>query len=654
MIFLTSGLILFLELALIRYLPAEILYFGFFTNFVLLACFFGIGVGFILSRVKHDFLKYFPVLLLMTLLLTKLFQSGLNIVNNEVIFFRSDKDVQEVILPIYLVLPILYITVAALFSSLAHYLSKFFASSEKPLQAYIYDILGSVFGILFFYLISFLGLPPIVWFGACSAIFLLIARKSKILLIFYVVILLVTLIFGINQEKGQVFWSPYQKISLFYNEDTQFGNIMTNNIHHQYFSHLKDAPEYALIYSLIRSITPLNQVLIIGSGSGQDVNAALKTGARSIDAVEIDPKILEIGRQYHPEAPYDDPKVHVTNNDGRNILHTTDKKYDVIVFALTDSLILLNSYSSQIRLESYLFTTDAFREAKSHLKPGGIFVMYNDYRTDWLISRLRTMLTVTFGTVPKEFSFGSTSKVFVDSPDWINRKKTLSEAKIAHLPSDNWPFIYLKEPGIPAIYLNVFLIISVLSVTTISLLLFLTRSLRRLNLSRSTTFFFLGAAFSLIETKSIVQLNLLFGSSWLVNGISFTSILLTVLFASLLTVRYKKINIYPVMLCLFLSLLVQTIIPVKLLLVPNIYIKLLVVCLFFYLPIFFANLLFAKLFQHSRTAELDFGSNILGFLLGGMTEYVGLIFGYSALTFGALLFYLVASLFTFARRNQKE
>ena len=53
------------------------------------------------------------------------------------------------------------------------------------------------------------------------------------------------------------------------------------------------------------------RVLVVGAGTGNDVAAALRYGAERVDAVEIDPRIVEFGRRLHPEAPYGDPRVRV-------------------------------------------------------------------------------------------------------------------------------------------------------------------------------------------------------------------------------------------------------------------------------------------------------------------------------------------------------
>ncbi len=83
------------------------------------------------------------------------------------------------------------------------------------------------------------------------------------------------------------------------------------------------------------------KVLIIGAGTVSDAAVSLSKNVKSIDAIEIDPVIAEIGKKLHPAKPYDDERVQVQINDGRNFLENNqDKKYDLIIFALTDCLKL--------------------------------------------------------------------------------------------------------------------------------------------------------------------------------------------------------------------------------------------------------------------------------------------------------------------------
>ena len=75
-----------------------------------------------------------------------------------------------------------------------------------------------------------------------------------------------------------------------------------------------------------RSATGFEDVLILGAGSGTDVAASLLHGTKHIDAVEIDPVIVRLGREHHPDQPYNDPRVNVVTDDARHFLRTTTEE----------------------------------------------------------------------------------------------------------------------------------------------------------------------------------------------------------------------------------------------------------------------------------------------------------------------------------------
>ena len=109
--------------------------------------------------------------------------------------------------------------------------------------------------------------------------------------------------------------------------------------------------------------------------------------------------INELGRLHHPNRPYSDPRVSIHLDDGRGFVRKTQTRYDLISYALVDSLALHSSYSS-VRLESFLFTEQAFRDVKAKLKPGGVFAMYNFYRQGWVVGRLVKLAEKVFGSRP--------------------------------------------------------------------------------------------------------------------------------------------------------------------------------------------------------------------------------------------------------------
>ena len=176
----------------------------------------------------------------------------------------------------------------------------------------------------------------------------------------------------------------------------------------------------------------LDDVLIVGAGTGTDVAVSLSEGAKHVDAVEIDPRILQIGEQLHPDRPYDDPRVTTIIDDARAFLERTDKKYDLILFALPDSLTLVSGQSS-LRLESYLFTQEAMERARSHLKPDGAFAMYNYYWESWLVDRQAGTLAAAYGHAPCVDSIGTVSHLAVIS---VRMQGAVANCPAAWVPGD--------------------------------------------------------------------------------------------------------------------------------------------------------------------------------------------------------------------------
>src|SRR5205814_2653677 len=163
------------------------------------------------------------------------------------------------------------------------------------------------------------------------------------------VALLAVALLVVYRMQGDSLWSPYYRITVFQDRDDTV--VEVNHIFHQSMAPV-DRKEYFYQWPYAVFGDTFDDVLILGAGTGTDVAAALRHGAKHVDAVEIDPIILRLGAERHPDDPYSDPRVRAINDDARHYLATTDRKYDLIVFALIDSLTVQSSFSS-VRLESY-------------------------------------------------------------------------------------------------------------------------------------------------------------------------------------------------------------------------------------------------------------------------------------------------------------
>lgn len=638
-----STLMLFLELALIRWLGSNIVHLSYFSNFVLLGSFLGIGLGFLIARRSWSVLPWVPVLLAILVIGVYLDPVTIDRAGDQIIYFTSLSTSGP---PAWLVLPLVFVFVAAVLAGPAEVVGRCFAQLS-PLTAYRWDLIGSLIGIVSFTLLSFLGAPSVVWGVLVTAAFVvLISSWQRFLalvagLAMIVVLLLETLTPGTS-------WSPYYKVQT--TEKVLNGipltDISVNGVPHQIMrsaaQRLKEEPQYALPY--IRTPgNPLDNVLIVGAGSGSDVAIALSKGAKHIDAVDIDPRIMQIGVEKNPDHPYDDPRVTRHVNDGRAFLESTDTKYDLILFALPDSLALVTG-ASQIRLESFLFTEPAIAAAKEHLTPGGAFSMYNYYREDWLIDRLAGTAEAAFGHVPCVDKVGGGQAVVTAALDEANQicgDDYAPSGTVIAPATDDRPFLYYQGGPIPLLYLGTLGGILLISLLAVRALGGPFREMRPY-----ADLFFMGAAFMLLETKNIATFALLFGTTWLVNALVFAGVLLIVLAAVETTRRFRTPPLPAVFAGIAVSLAVCYFVDPAWLLTLPVVPRLVVAVLLAFVPIYLANVAFSKRFGASDDSRSAFGLNLLGAMLGGCLEYFALLTGYANLLVVVAVLYLLAFLLT--------
>ncbi len=658
-IFLYSFLILFLELSLIRFIPANIRLIGYFANVILLATFLGMGCGMILAKKNYSLLELFPYLIGALLIIIAVFKIEINLSSPDAIFFSAVSE-NFVGLEPNIVLPMIFIFVTLINIPLAQGLGQLFGLLT-PLEAYTHDIIGSVAGIVLFTGLSFLSAPPVIWFFVVFGIYTYLAARKTKLFIVGGIICIGCLGLIISTDHGSI-WSPYYRITVTpIHDGIPFDEriaIAVNNIPHQYMSHFNlREPFYYLPYHLFRN-QQFKKILIIGAGSGADTATALgmRPTVEHIDAVEIDPAIASLGKQLNPDKPFSNPKVTLHIDDGRNFLQNSHEKYDLIIYALTDSLALA-AKSANIRLESFIFTKESFQLVKDHLTDNGLFTLYNYYREKWLVDKLATMTTSVFGYTPIVVPFGTdrTAAVIMTGPKIHDLSENL--APEAYMPkedilpsTDDWPFLYLKSRTIPPVYRS---FIALLAVLSIILVVVVSGGIKHVKINLQ--FFCFGAGFLLLETKSLATFALLFGTTWLVNSLVFASLLLFVLLAIWVNTKYQIKNITLWYASLFFMLIAQLLVPTSWFLGLSFGVRLIGASIFFVSPIFFANILFAHQFKESDEPQEAFGINLLGALFGGFLEYLSLAFGYRSLTILVIALYAIAlcykKLSLFTRRS---
>src|SRR6185503_2781450 len=416
-LFLVSFLILFFELAAIRWFGATVLFLTFFTNIVLLACFLGMSVGLLAARRPAALVRLTlpaAMLALLAAIATHMLywawadsvtiSLGSQQASPRVIYFGTEyrpADPSRWVVPMWAIAGAFFALIAAAFVGLGQVMGRAFDAIPNRVAAYSVDVAGSLTGIAAFAAASYFEVPASVWFVPIVLLALYFAgwrRQVQGVVALATLALAAIAAHGLPSFAAEIRWSPYYKVTYW----RETGTIHANNLNHQSMIPIGAlGPIYLLPHLLNRDAggTPFDDVLIIGAGSGNDVAAALRAGAKRVDAVEIDPVIQSIGQRAHPDHPYADPRVSVHLDDGRSFARRTDATYDLAVYALVDSLVLHSGFSS-LRLENFLFTREAFADVKRRLKNDGVFVMYNFYRQGWVIGRLAAMAEETFGAPP--------------------------------------------------------------------------------------------------------------------------------------------------------------------------------------------------------------------------------------------------------------
>ncbi|GAB2892139.1 hypothetical protein GCM10027074_70340 [Streptomyces deserti] len=636
---LASTTMLFVELALIRWAGANVVHLSYFSNFILLGSFLGIGIGFLIPAARGQWLKrWTPIPLALLVILVREYPVQVRQSSDQVIYFTAVKTTG---LPEWVTLPAIFLLTAVIMAGIGKITADLFRLLPS-LDAYRYDLLGSITGSVSFAALSWIRAPSVVWGVLAAAALLVLGGRRNTLLYGIPLTAMVAALFLETTTNG-ISWSPYYKIELKASTSAnRTYRISANGVPHQSTAPLPALMRENSPYRQAYDQTPHNphkRVLVIGAGNGNDVSVALAHGAQRVDAVEIDPRLQQIGAQLHPARPYDDPRVHVHIDDGRAFLERTNTKYDLIVLALPDSLTLVAG-ASNLRLESYLFTREAFEAARDHLAPNGAFAMYNYYRKSWLVDRFAGTLDDIYGHAPCMTTFNKNAAVLVagmTTADQSCKQTWQPSGAVPAAASDDHPFPYLLHRNIPTLYLGA--LGTILLVTLLSVRL---AGVRIRSTFRYTDMFLLGAAFMLLETKNVIGFALYFGTTWLVNALVFIGVLLSVLAAVELRRRLRRVNQVLLQLLLFGSLAVAWLVPAQAVLSLPFAGRLAAAIALAFAPIFCANLIFSDRLALAPDPTSAFGANLLGAMTGGALEYLALVTGYQALLLVVAALYLGA------------
>ena len=679
---LISFIALFLELAIIRWLSAEVRIFAYFKNLPLMAAFLGFGIGFFLYKKSDLVFPWFPRLACILIIIIA-WANSLGITH--VIFIDprqyfllgvglGDHAVQSVpslfktFKAIFVIVSLFFLTMA-IFAALTSKIGELL-NQEKPLAGYSINVVGSLLGIAGFSIVSYLEWSPVIWLILVFLPLLYFYRNHiKLSAVYFILTIAFTFI---ANDVNPAIWSPYYRIALHKTSSPQEPLEIVlwvnydgfQSIHDLSRQHIGQFPEkiqkeYTHHYNIPYLLTKkkIESVLILGGGAGNDAAAALRNGASHVDVVEIDPVIARIGRELHPEKPYTSEKVHLYIDDARSFLQKTKQKYDMVVFATLDSHTVFSSLSS-LRLDNFVFTRESLLNAKNTLNPGGGIVINFFVTKAWLYLRHFNTLKEVAGVQPLIYGSPASQETILLAGDIFDKNRNPgitnylpldapSDALTVEPTSDDWPFLFLEKRGIPFHYL--------LPLFTVFALAFIPLKMSRIRVRDiNWHLFFMGAAFLLIETKAVTTLALIFGSTWMVNSIVFSSVLIMILLANLLTERLSFLSFTSLYLGLSATLLFNYFFNFNMLNHLEWNIRVLSGGFVTGLPLFFAALIFARAFAVVESPSLALASNLFGALVGGLLEYLDMWTGLRWLNLIALALYGLSFVFLYVHNRIKS
>lgn len=701
-ILLVSVLGLFTELMLIRWIGTEVRIFAYLQNTVLIVCFLGMSLGCFTSSKPASMRSALVPLAILTCLLAIPFTRNLiasitdrlSVLQDLVIWnAASSRGPLDTFLQVFTGLLLtfgLMVLLWEIFVPMGRLMGRLMDKHPRPVQAYSINIAGSLLGIWLFVAMSAWSTPPLVWIGCTLLLMTFFMGRGRELALnvgLATGILVAALFVNADSNSAETHWSPYQKLSLLNESSITWQSvegeqgevsrlIEVNNVGYQGIldlsekgrasnPHFRNLSHQISQYDLPLRVQPqAKNVLIVGAGSGNDVAGALRGGAQHITAVEIDPVIIEMGRRYHPERPYQASNVEVVNDDARSFFATTRDKYDLIIFGLLDSHT--TTAMTNARLDHYVYTRESLTRAKQLLTEDGLIVLSFEAAKPYIADRMAASLQEVFSSDPLCFRIPRTALgwggvMFITGnsdrlranlaadqelttaiTEWIEKSPVVL-SRTARIATDDWPYIYLEKARIPNLYLF-------LAALMVGLLQY---GKRRLDIQQISFrwspsdwhFFFLGAAFLLLEVQNISKASVVLGNTWLVNAVIISGILTMILLANLISTCVRRISFAWTGGLLMVSSLALYFFDLSSLAFLPYGSKVLLVGTLTTVPMLFAGILFIDSFKRSKARDRALGANLLGSIIGGMLQSITFVVGIKALLLLVAVLY-AAAIFT--------
>jgi SAM-dependent methyltransferase len=672
--------ILVTELALIRWTSGQIRVFAYFTNIILLAAFLGMGLGVLLGHRRPELIHLaLPMLAAFALIGAFADRLGLMTIafpDTAISLWGTDQRPALIQFAVNMaILLAAFWMIALIFLCAGAALGNAFALSPA-VTGYSWDLGGSLAGVLLVAGFTGLALPPTVFFVVSALALLWLSPRWTSALAGLVVVAAIQL-----SIQGATY-SAYNRIDVGVQTTGSVVDhlVVVNRDYHQWIRDLRRAAindssataeerqsridqrqAYDIPFTINRQ---RERALVVGAGTGNDVAAALRNGYRQCLSVDIDKQLIQLGRELHPEQPYQDSRAVPVVNDARAFFEQySGPPFDVICYGLLDSHAMFSAMST-LRLDNYVYTVEGIRAAWRHVAPGGhLSISFSVYAGDWLADRLFWTITEATGKEPIVIDQGidwgyvylvPASGVPLDLSGVADLHRVRPKAMQAdvRVTRDDWPFLYVRPGVFPLGY--VVLLVLVLTTGGIAIRGALDNGTLGSQRRRLDPFMFLlGAGFMLLETRSVTVLSLLFGSTWIVNTAVFAGILAIALAANQLVATGFSVDRRISAGLLIASLIFLVFAPVSSFGQIGLLGRAALGGLACGLPVGMAGLLVSSRLRETDDAVGSLGSNLLGAIVGGSLEYLSMWVGMRGTGLILIAIYSVTAIMALRNAGQR-